>query len=204
METKFQTSFIPKTSIVPNTEFHPRKQTSLFLVISFFLFLISVLLGGLAFGYHRYLDGQKTQITNDLQKNVQYFEEDTIRRYARLDQKIDSAKLLFEKHIALSYFLDFLSKETLKSVRFLDFSYMLDENGQSADIVLNAQASGYNAVAYQSQLLGEQSSLKKIIFSNLDLDKTGNVIFKLALTLDSTFVYYKKNAADFMKEANSN
>ncbi len=204
METKFQTSFIPKTSIVPETNFRPQKQTSLFLVLSFFLFLISILLGGLSFGYYRYLDGQKNQITNDLQKNVQYFEEDTIKRYARLDQKIDSAKSLFEKHIALSYFLDFLAKETLKSVRFLDFSYILDDEGNSADIVLNAQASGYNAVAYQSQLLGQQSSLKKIIFSNLDLDKTGNVVFKLGLTLDSTFVYYKKNVASFMKDANPN
>jgi hypothetical protein len=121
-----------------------------------------------------------------------------------LDKKIESAKTLFEKHIALSYFLDFLGKETLKSIRFLDFSYVLNQGGQSADISLNAQANGYNALAYQSTVFGKQSSLKKIIFSNLDLDKAGNVVFKLNLMLDPAFVYYKKNVNDFMKEKKTN
>lgn len=203
METKFQTSFIPKTTIAPTAEFRPRRQTSLLLVSSFFLFLISVLLGGLAFGYEKFLLNEKANITNIISENVKKFQEDTIRKYARLDQKIDNAKSLIEKHVALSYFLDFLSKETLKSVRFLDMAYTLSPDGKSADIQMNAQASGYNAVAYQSTVFGKQSSLKNIIFSGLDLDKAGNVVFKLAFKLDLTFVYYKKNAADFLKQSNN-
>lgn len=201
METKFQTSFIPKTAIAPAFDAHPRRQTSLFLVLSFFLFLVSVLLGGLAFGYERYLVKQKDDISANIATNVKAFEEDTIRTYARLDKKIDTAKMLLEKHVALSYFLDFLGKETLKSVRFLDMAYALGSDGKTADIQMNAQASGYNAVAYQSSTFGKQSSLKNMIFSNLDLDKTGNVVFKLAFKLDSSFVYYKKKAADFLKES---
>lgn len=203
METKFQTSFIPKTAIAPTFDSRPRKTTSLFFVISFFLFLVSLLMGGLAFGYEKYLTKQKEDINVEIGKNVKEFEEDTIRTYARLDKKIDTAKSILEKHIALSYFLDFLSKETLKSIRFLDMTYTLASDGKSADIKMNAQASGYNAVAYQSATFGKQSSLKNMIFSNLDLDKTGNVVFSLAFKLDSSFVYYKKKAADFLKESKS-
>lgn len=202
METKFQTSFIPKTAITPSADFRPRKQTSLLLVLSFFLFLVSILLGGLSFGYEKYLTKQKEDVSASISDNVKKFEEDTIRTYARLDNKIDTAKLLLEKHIALSYFLDFLQKETLKSIRFLDMAYTLGADGKTADIQMNAQASGYNAVAFQSTTFSKQSSLKNMIFSNLDLDKTGNVVFKLAFKLDSSFVYYKKKAADFLKGSN--
>lgn len=199
METKFQTSFIPKTTIAPVASFKPRKQTSLLLVISFFLFLISVLFGGLAFGYLKFLDGRKAAIQADLEKNIKAFEPDTIRKYARLDSRIDASKTLLEKHIALSYFLEFLSTETLKSVRFLDMKYDLSSDGKTASINMNGQASGYNAVAYQSIIFGKSSSLKDTLFSNLDLDKTGNVVFNLTFKLDPGFVYYKKKAAEFKK-----
>jgi len=202
VETKFQTSFIPKTTIAPVAEFKPRRQTSLLLVISFFIFLVSVLLGGLAFGYHKLVEKNKADTQANLESNIKAFQPDTIRSYARLDSRIDTAKLLLERHIALSYFLDFLSRETLKSVRFLDMKYALSPDGKTANIDMNGQTGGnnYNAVAFQSTVFGKNSSLQNIIFSNLDLDKGGNVVFNLGLKLDPSFVYYKKRASEFMNE----
>ncbi len=139
METKFQTSFIPKTTIAASISPRPRRTTSIFLVLCFFIFLISVLLGGLAFGYLKFVEGQKVSIQANLEKNIRAFEPDTIRLYARLDNRMDVAKTLLEKHIAVSYFLDFLSTETLKSVRFLDMKYALSADGKTADVFLTAR-----------------------------------------------------------------
>ncbi len=194
METKFQTSFIPKTTIVPTIDSGHRKgPTSFFLVFSFFLFLISILLGGLSFAYLKYLADQKVSISSDLEKNIKAFEPDTIRRYARLDSKIDTAKSLLEKHIALSYFLEFLGNETLKSVRFSEMKYSLSSDGKEASLGFSGQATGYNAVAFQSAVFGKNPNLKNVLFSDLNLDKSGNVVFVLSLNIDSSFVYYKKS-----------
>lgn len=201
METKFQTSFIPKANMAPNVPVHTRRPTSFFLAFAFVIFLINVVLAAGAYTYSKYyLVEQEDNISTNLDKNVKAFEPDTIKKYAKLDTRIDTARYLIENHIAVSYFLDFLSLETLKSVSFTDMKYELSADGKSANISMNGLASGYNAVAFQSSVFGKNSNLKDMIFSNLDLDKLGNVVFNLSMKVEPGFIYYKKNINDFLKK----
>lgn len=195
METKFQTSFIPKTTLDPISTNKGRRPMGFFTFISTIIFFITVLVSGGAFAWHRYLDSSKVSLQTSLEKNIKSFEPQTLDAYVRLNSRIDSAKELLSKHVAVSYIFDFLSENTIQSVNFDDFKYQIDPDG-TASLSLNGQAKSYNAVAYQAEVFGKERSLRIPLFSNLDLDKFGNVIFNFTATVDPGFITYTRKAGE--------
>ena len=193
METKFQTSFIPKTTLEPVAN-GAKKPLGLFVFLSTIIFFISAVVAAGAFGWDKYLESRKTTMKSDLEKNIKAFEPQTIDQYVRLDNRINSAKELLSKHVAVSYIFDFLEDETLQSIGFTDFKYGVAPDG-GATLALNGSAKSYNAVAYQSIVFGRERALKNPIFSNLDLDNAGNVVFNFTTNVDPGFIAYTRKAS---------
>jgi hypothetical protein len=192
METKFQTSFIPKTNLAPVAS-TTKRSMGFFSFISTIIFFISVVVAGGAFGWHKYLDTSKAKIKDSLERNIKSFEPQTIDEYYRLNNRIDAAKQLLSKHVAVSYVFDFLSEQTIQSVKFNDFKYDVDSLG-IATLTMNGEAKSYNAVAYQSEVFGRERALKTPLFSNLDLDTVGNVTFNFTTKIDPGFITYTRKA----------
>jgi nitrate reductase NapE component len=193
METKFQTSFIPKTNLEP-VRGAVKRPMGLFAFLATIIFFISAVIAAGAFGWDKYLEGKKTQMQADLEKNIKAFEPQTIEQYVRLDNRINASKELLAKHVAVSYVFDFLQDKTLQSVGFTDFKYNVGADG-TALLSLNGVAKSYNAVAYQSTVFGNERALKGPIFSNLDLDNSGNVVFNFTTNVDPGFITYTRKAA---------
>lgn len=199
METKFQTSFIPKQGVSVTADFRPKKSMGFFAFFATLIFFVSIILAGGIFGWKTYLQSQKTTMMKDLDKNIKAFEPQTIEQYVRLDNRINAAKEILSKHIAVSYLFDFLQEKTLQSVQFNDFKYDLGLDG-FATVIMNGQAKSYNSVAYQSEVFGskvsgEQTSFIGPIFSNLDLDQFGNVLFNFNTKVQPGFLSYSRKAA---------
>lgn len=192
METKFQTSFIPKTTLEPSDS-HTKRPMGLVTFIATIIFFISVVIAAGTFGWGKYLENQKAQMKSDLEKNIKAFEPQTISEYVRLNNRIDFAKVILAKHVAVSYVFDFLADQTLQSVAFSDFKYDLSVDG-TAVLSLNGTAKSYNAVAYQSEVFGKERALKDPLFSNLDLDTAGNVVFNFTTKIDPGFIAYTRKA----------
>lgn len=188
METKFQTSFIPKTTISTSPS-ASKPSVGLFLFIATLVFIATLIIAGGTYAYRSYLKGQVVKTKSDLDKNVKAFEPQTIEKYVRLESRIDTARILLSKHIAASNLFDYLSEATLKSVRFNDFKYELGPDGV-VSLNMNGRAKNYNSVAYQSEVFGEKKELREPIFSNLDLDQGGNVIFNFSTRIEPGFIYY--------------
>jgi len=193
METKFQTSFIPKTTLEPVAS-GQKRPVGLLTFIATIIFFITVLVAGGAFGWDKYLESQKTKMKSDLDKNIKSFEPQTLQEYVRLNTRINASQQLLAKHVAVSYIFDFLAENTLQSVSFSDFKYSLGTDGVST-LAINGSAKSYNAVAYQSEVFGRERALEDPIFSNLDLDNAGNVIFNFATRVNSGFITYTRKAA---------
>ena len=192
METKFSTSFIPKTTLEPVAH-DTKRPMGLFMFVSIIIFFVSVMVAAGAFGWHKYLESRRVTMKTDLEKNIKAFEPDTIEEYVRLNKRIETAKELLSKHVAVSYVFDFLTENTLGSVSFSDFKYNLGNDGV-ASLAMNGVAKSYNAVAYQSSVFGKERSLDGLIFSNLDLDASGNVVFNLATKINPAFIAYTRKA----------
>ncbi len=188
METKFQTSFIPKASLTPQTSYE-KPAVGLFLFLATIAFIASLIIAAGAFGYRAYLQNQTNVVKTNLDKNVKAFEPDTIESYVRLENRLNTAQKLLNQHIATTNLFSYLSQNTLKSVRFTDFKYDLGADG-SVTLTMNGQAASYNSVAYQSQIFGQDKNLKNPIFSNLDLDEKGNVVFNFTTKVDPGLLYY--------------
>lgn len=193
METKFSTSFIPKTNIDP-VRGPVKKPLGLFAFLSTIIFFISAVVGAGAFGWHKYLEGRKATMKADLERNIKAFEPKTIDQYVRLDNRIISAKELLSKHVAVSYIFDFLQDKTLRSVGFTDFKYTVAADG-GATLAMNGLAKSYNAIAFQSTVFGEERALKTPLFSNLDLDNQGDVVFNFSTGVEAGFIAYTRKAS---------
>lgn len=193
METKFQTSFIPKTTLEPVAS-GGKKPLGLFAFLSTIIFFISAVVAAGAFGVDKYMESKKASMKEDLERNIKAFEPQTIDQYVRLNNRINAAKELLGKHVAISYIFDFLEEQTLQSVGFTDFKYNVGADGGAA-LSLNGSARSYNAVAYQSIILGKERALKNPIFSNLDLDNAGNVVFNFTTDVDPGFIAYTRKAS---------
>lgn len=202
METKFQNSFIPKTALdTPGMKVE--KPANFLTFISMVLFIISLLVAGGVYFWNQYLTSQVTSLTTNLQKSESEFEPSTIEQYARLDSRFNNAKNLLKSHVAASAFFDLLDKDTLKTVQFSDLKYTEDKTGQIT-IVMNGKAKSYNSVAYQSKIFSSEPAFKNAVFSNLDLDTSGNVIFEFNAQVDPTFVTYQNNLAAYQNIPSQN
>ncbi len=179
-----------------------KKPLGLLMFVATIIFFISVLIAGGTFGWSKYLSSQKVKMKQDLDRNIKAFEPQTLQEYVRLNTRLNASQQLLSKHVAVSYIFDFLSENTLQSVSFNDFKYSVTADG-SAGLSLNGIAKSYNAVAFQSEVFGRERSLENPIFSNLDLDNQGNVIFNFATKLNPGFINYTRKAVQAAAEQNS-
>ncbi|MEI8337721.1 MAG: hypothetical protein WCF92_01075 [bacterium] len=202
METKFQNTFIPKTAL-DTPSISPPRPASFLTFIAMIIFLISCVLAGGVFLWGQYLTGQVTSLTESLQTSKGEFEPVTIEQYVRLNNRFFNARKLLTSHVAASAFFDLLNKDTLKTIQFSDLKYSQDGSGLIS-IKMSGKAKSYNSVAYQAKIFSNEAPFKNAVFSNLDLDTAGNVVFVLDSQIDPTLVTYQNNLAAYKALSSSN
>jgi hypothetical protein len=193
MEPKFQSSFIPKGPVAaagPVSDTYGRPHASFFGIVATFLFSISLILALGVFGYERYLLAHIGTLGSDLTKARATMQPDTIRELVRSNQRLISTGDLLKKHTALSPFFDYLEEATLKNVRFTSFEYLTTDKGLV--LTMHGQARSYGDVAEQSDTFNKSKMFTDPVFSDLDLDTKGNVIFAFKAGLDPAAVSYQK------------
>ena len=195
METKFQNTFIPKSAL-DTPSIAVARPASFLTFLAMIIFLLSGAVAGGVYLWGQYLTGQVTSLNQNLQTNKSAFEPGTIEQYARLNSRFDSARSLLQSHVASSAFFDLLNKDTLKTVQFSDLTYSQDGTG-SISIKMSGKAKSYNSVAYQAKIFSSEPVFKNAVFSNLDLDQSGNVVFEFDAQIDSSLVTYQNNLASY-------
>jgi len=196
MEQNFQTSFIPKKSMIqePITS---KRSVGVLLIISIIIFATMAGVSGFVYLYGSTLDKNIAQMQIDLSKAKNRFEASEITKLKTLDKRLQASSEVLSKHIAISPIFEALSSLTLKTVRYTRFSYDFGDN--KVQIKMSGQAVGYRSVALQSDMLTKNKSLINPVFSNLSLDDKGNILFELQFSVDPSFVDYE----NFLK-TNSN
>ena len=119
------------------------------------------------------------------------FEPALIKELALLDLRIQSAEEILDSHVALSAFFNLLEQSTLKSIQFNDFTYSVSDGG-GMRIQMHGRGLSFSSVALQSDVFGKDPFIQNSIFSNLDLDDVGNVIFDFSASVDPTLVSYRR------------
>lgn len=201
MDPRFQQSaFIPKG---PSTQ-SPLKvhgPVNLFSLFAIIVFVVSIGLTGGAFFLNKAETAKVNSKTNELtSRNTELKADGTIPNLLRLDDRIQSAKEILNKHIALSQILDVLESITSQNVQYLTMDMMF--KGDIPTISINGKARTLNSVAFQSDIYRKsKKEFNNPIFSGLNLDKDGTS-FALDVTLSRDVPLYK-NKAQFVDQQNT-
>lgn len=198
METKFQTSFIPKQPVTSEAPHHA-SAASLFFLFAFILFMASIACAGGVFIYGQIIQKNITEGTSQLTLNKNAFDPNTINQITRLNDRINAADYLLKHHKSVSTLFLVLSNATLKNVRFSDFNYAgVDDK---ITLAMRGQATSYETVALQAKEF-TNPNLKNVfrspLFGDLTLDTTGNVSFSFNTSIDPLLVdYYKLKKEEY-------
>ncbi len=199
VETKFQTSFIPKKPL--SVETSQKTGISLFLLISILAFLVSLGIGAYVFLENKILIQKITAEKQTIETNRSGLVTDsvTIESIVELNSRINVANKLLDSHVAVSPIFNFLQKITLKNVRFKDFAFSAtskDANGQSVvGITMAGQARDFETVAAQADEFGKvdwRNIIKEPKISGLNLNQDGSVSFTFSGFIVPAFLLYTK------------
>ncbi|MDO8424032.1 MAG: hypothetical protein Q7S54_00285 [bacterium] len=203
MEPKFQSSFIPRSSLASSASspsragvaFSPAKKSrqSLVGLISALIFALSVILALGVFGYGFYLKYSIDNMAAALEIGRAELEPEKVDELIRLNDRMSSTQNLIGSHLLLTPLFRFLETSTLKTVRFTDFNYAM--SGKELELSLRGEARSYSALALQADLFNKSGYLKNITFSDLSLDEKGNVTFSFRAFADKNLFSYQKEVA---------
>ncbi len=191
MEDQFKSSFIPKQALV-QSPVETRSSVSLVSTVSFLILLLSILLAGGTYGYEKLLDNEINRPCPDpnqvetrgcgleasLNKERQALDEGLLTEFKRLATKLNLASSLISNHLTILPMIDLLSELTLENVRYTNFDY------NNTTITISGLAKSYDDIAVQSNVFDKEKMIKGFIFSDLNLDNQGNVVFKLVMNVD--------------------
>ncbi len=206
METKFQTSFIPKKPLTTQeTAHHAPSSTSILMLIGVLLFIIS--LGGAVLAYFgtSYFAKVQEDYKKDLAENEKRFNVPLIEDLKKANTKIDLARELLKNHLAVSEALTIVSALTAEKVHFTNFEFSAPEGfgkaGSTAGVFkisMKGVADSFNSIAFQSDVFGKSQKygtnkvLKNPILSNMAVDQNGNVKFDFTAEVALPEISYEK------------
>ncbi len=203
METKFQTSFIPKKPLIsPNVMMQraPRRLVSLFLMFAVIVFIISLAGLGGAYLWKGYLTSSQVNFKQQLADREKLFDINLITQLKQANVQIDTAKQILNNHVAMSQVFDIISNFTIVSSRFLSMD-IAAPTAQSSGVKISMKGYGkdLSSVAFQSDVLGKLEDIglrdivKNPILSDPTKDKDGKVTFGFSATFEPSGLSYKRS-----------
>jgi len=155
---------------------------------SVILLIASGALGGGVFLYQQFLTSQATSKAAQLKRAEAAFEPALIQQLTRLDDRMHTADILLNGHLAPSVFFDSLDQATLTTVSFAGLQ--LDSSDpHHINIKMNGVAQSINSIALQADLFSKNSVIYDPIFSGIDHQNDG-VHFSLAALVNASAVNY--------------
>lgn len=194
MDKEFQTSFVPKKPIIEKAAaVHSGGGFSGAMnLVALIIFIASILAAGATYFYRSSLIDRVEEYKVSLERARGAFEPALITELQELDKRMRAASDILANHVAVSPIFTLIGEITLPTVRYSDFSYEFnEENGNLVDVIMSGEAKGYNYIALQADLFGDNKFIKNPIFSEFTLDQTGNVDFALTFSVDKSLVLYE-------------
>lgn len=209
METKFQTSFIPKRPLpqagsVSGVSVPHRKYTgSIFMTLAVLLFIASLLALGGAYLWNNYLVSVAEDYKQELIDREAQYQIDSIAKIKADSVRIDLAKKLLSTHLSASQIFSIISRLTVENVQFLSMNVSSPSTpGGYIKVTLSGYGLNFSTVASQSDTLGQLDRIgldkivKNPIISDPTLNQNGTVSFSLTLLIDPNAILYDKGVAN--------
>ena len=214
MDTKFQTSFIPRKPLMPDQGVRVRNNsggggTSIFMMIGILAFLVSI--GGAVFVFvaKGSLMSSQDQMIIDLKEKQRQFDTSEIEAIKKANTKIDIAKEILGKHVTIAEIFNIIAGLTIEGVYFQNLEISTGDSSSGGDgtykVSMKGLANSYSSVAWQSDVFGRSEKygtnkvIKNPILSNIIVDEDDNVSFDFSADISQTDISYEKVLNDTLK-----
>lgn len=190
---QFSTTFIPKKPMVaaPQSGAPISRPSGFLTAISTLLFFLTILIAGGIYFWQQYETANVAKLAASVAKVEKSFEPELIAKWQSLDQQLKNADTVLKSHTVLSPVFAVLESSTLKRVRFNRFDGSFDQAG-AFSVKMAGEADGYQAIAQQSDLLGSNTFIQNILFSNFSLNQKGKVSFDLSFGVEDGLIDFEK------------
>lgn len=200
METKFQTSFIPKKPLISEQKMSSRRATmSIFMFVSVIIFIASIAGAVFSLLWKNVLIKSQENYKVQLADSEKRFNITLIEELKKANTKIDLTKTLLKNHLAVSELFSIISRLTIEGVRFTSFDFSAPtKDVDGIKISMRGVGNSFSAIAFQSKVFGQSQKygtnkiLKNPVLSDLVLDPNGNVSFTFTAIISSADVSYEK------------
>lgn len=203
METKFQTSFIPKKPLITGERPRGPVGMSIFMGLAVIIFVASLAGAGFVFAWKGLLLDSQKKYQQELTEQEKRFKPEEIERLKKKNIRIDFAKDLLKNHLSVSEIFTIIGGLTIDGVRFANLDYSGPDpkgtnGGNLAKISMKGIANSFSSIAWQSDVFGNSQRygtnkiLKNPVLSDLAVDATGNVGFSFMANIDPADISYEK------------
>lgn len=194
MEQKFQSSFIPKKqSEDKGFVIRAKKPMTMFYWLSMGLFFLTVILSGTLFAYKRFvLVKQLEQKKQQIQDEINSFDRELTNTLTILKRRVDAGEKLLSEHISVAPVFSLIESLAITKLFFNDFSFTATP-GEDAKIEAHGEVPSYAALAFQSETLKQSDMILNPVFSELNLNDLGRVVFFLETGVAPSLVSYRTN-----------
>jgi hypothetical protein len=198
MDSKFQTSFIPKSqpSVVARPEMKGKK-SSVANAISVALVLGIIIAWGALFGLNFVLEKDINVTRANIEGKLENINPEQIKDIARLSDRLFTIKNLLSFHIAPSILFDVLENNTQQSVQLKSLNFSYEPNG-TIKINGTGESIQFESLVSQSSKYAK-AGLKDVLFADLQTVSTDRVTFSLSATVDRDTLLYKSKFENAIK-----
>lgn len=210
MENKFQTSFIPRKPLVPNSSAIPPQSSGssssgLLNLIGIIAFVASVASAIVIFTWNRVEKGNIEKNKVALAENKKQFGSD-IEFLKKFNKRINLAKRVVDNHTATSNMLKALEEVVVDNVRFKELVYEMPDNPVKdvTKFAINGEAKTFEALAFQSDTVQENTAIKNSVISDLKISDKGLIEFVFEGALPFSEIRYAKQFESVTVPTNQN
>lgn len=186
-------SFIPKRNIATQAMQH-RAPMGILMFVAVAIFLASLLAAGAVFYMNESAAKNVQSLNTQIKKASDQYKRDTLDTLTLYDLKTKVAQELLDKHTSMLPIFNFLEGLTLSTVRFKTFKFATTDDGKIG-IKMSGEAKNYTSIALQANEFAKAKNISDMLFTDLNLDQQGNVIFNFSANLDPKFISYRDTHA---------
>jgi hypothetical protein len=211
METKFQTSFIPKKPLVLEQKaISAKKGTSIIMVVATVLFLASIVGAVFSVVWIGVLNKDQINYKKKLADSEKKFDIPLIEELKKINKKLNLSKEFLASHLSAGEVFSIISQLAVENVRFSSFTFEgPSKDSQDIKITLSGTAKDPYAIAYQSDVFGKSKEfgkykiLKNPVISNVSEQDNGGVQFSFSGMISSDDLLYTKLMPEYSNPVNS-
>jgi hypothetical protein len=182
------TSFVPKQPVKSAARF-TKSGGNTFLMFSLFALGLTIVGAIGVFAYGAYLKGVEQSKAEQLREAELTITSGAVEDFVRARSRFEAAGAMLDNHVAVSNFFNLLEEITLVNVRYSSFTFGTLEDG-TAEIGLSGTARSFNALAAQSSAFSNVETIRRAIFSGIQVEESGAVSFNLEAQLDADLLAF--------------